>query len=281
VKKIIASGLLVLLLLAGCAPRQDVFLESVSKSVAQTVFDEEISNSSGCIQLSGIFCQQPLYDLSFAAPADTDVKLACNDFVKLATNLGAVAYSTNYGDGKAFKLSIEKTEVLDFCASALGTALKDGDGSSVYQGLLLHDDGENDGVGKLFTLSRGVQRIGDERYSLTIAFSRDINRIGPINYGTEKPKLMTQAELDANNAQNSVAIETMKTANTLQGLTETKAIALIEAAGYTWVVVDRDGKELPTDASYIPTRVRLIIREGVVYDAVAGYLEEYLGLQAT
>jgi phosphotransferase system IIB component len=59
-------------------------------------------------------------------------------------------------------------------------------------------------------------------------------------------------------------------ANTLLGKTENDAIQIIEGNGFTWVVVDRDGEEFITDASYQPTRIRLTIRKGVVYDAIAG-----------
>lgn len=265
------AGLCLLTLsLSSCTPGPDPFLESVTTKVAETVFKEEIDNSSGCIQLSGVFCQQPMYTLVFAAPADTDAELACKEFVNLATKLGAVAYSTNDGVGNAAKLLDNKTEVIQLCAAGLAEPLTNFDESSLYQGLQMHDDGQNDKIGKFYSLSRGVEYLDDTRFNLTISFSKDLNRVGFISYGPQKPKLLTQDDLDAANEQNNVAAETMKTANNLLGTKESEAIAIIESAGYTWIVVDRDGEEFITDASYRPTRIRLTIREGIVYDAIAG-----------
>ena len=256
--------------LSACSTSPDPFLNEVTAVVSGSVFSEPVASSYGCIQLSGIFCRAPMHDLVFVAPAETDAEFACTQFVTFATKLGAIAYSTNDGVGDSAELPTDKTEVINLCANGLASPLKNWDGSVLYQGLALQDDGAQDAIGKYYSLGRGLESVGDKRFNLTISFSRDLNRIGPINYGTKKPALMTQSELDALGDINSIAAETMKTANSLQGMKEADAIAAIEAAGYSWVLVDRDGEELPTDKSYDPRRIRLIIREGIIYDAVAG-----------
>lgn len=268
-RKFAGLGLLALSLSA-CAPGPDPFLETVTTAVAKTVFKEEIASSSGCIQLSGIFCQQPMYDLVFAAPADLDSRLVCTEFFNLAKGFGAVAYSLNDGTGNAAKLPTQEKEVIDLCEVGLAKPLTNFDGSFIYQGLALYDDGAKDEIGKYLSLGRGVESADDKRFNLTISFSKDLSRVGPISYGTEKPKLRTQADIDAANEQNELAVETMKTANTLLGMKESEAIAKIESAGFAWVVVDRDGEEFITDASYNPKRIRLTIRDAVIYDAIAG-----------
>lgn len=256
--------------LSACSTSPDPFLKEVTAAVSGSVFSEPVASSYGCIQLSGIFCREPMHDLVFEAPADTDTEFACSEFVALATKLGAIAYSTNDGVGDAAELPSDKSEVIDLCAQGLDSPLKNWDGSVFYQVIALQDDGAQDAIGKYYSLRRVVELVGEKKFNLTITFSRDLNRIGPINYGTKKPALMTQAELDALDGINNIAAETMKTANTLQGMKEADAIAIIEAAGYSWVVVDRDGEEFQTDKSYDPRRIRLIIREGTIYDAVAG-----------
>lgn len=258
------------LALSACSTSPDPFLNEVTAAVSGTVFSEPVASSYGCIQLSGIFCREPMHDLVFAAPAETNTKFACTEFVALATKLGAIAYSTNDGVGDAAELPSDNSEVIDLCTQGLDSPLENWDGSVFYQGLALQDDGAHDAIGKYYSLGRGVESVGDKRFNLTITFSRDLNRIGPINYGTKKPALMTQAELDSLDDINNIAAETMKTANTLLGMKEADAIAAIEAAGYSWVVVDRDGEEFQTDKSYDPRRIRLIISEGIIYDAVAG-----------
>ena len=268
--KVVGVAALALPLLSSCSTAPDPFLEKINAAVAETVFKEPIASSWGCIQLTGIFCPQPMHDVVFAAPADLDTKLVCTEFFDLAKGFGAVAYSLNNGTGNAAKLPAEKDEVIELCAVGLAKPLKDFDGSEIYQGLALYDDGAKDQIGKNFSLGRGVESVGDKRFNLTISFSKDLNRVGPITYGTEKPKLRTQPELDSGNELNERAAETMKTANPIIGMKEADAIAKIESDGYTWVVVDRDGEEFITDASYNPERIRLTIRDGVVYDAIAG-----------
>ena len=211
-----------------------------------------------------------MYDLTFAAPAKTDEKLACGEFVDLGRALGAVAYSTNNGTGNATKLSNDNAAAVEMCVTGLSEPLKNFDGSLIYQGLSLYDDGAKDGIGKFYSLGRGQSSPDDKKFLLTISFSKDLNRVGWIDYGDGNPRLMTQEELDAGNEINKIAAETMKTANTLLGMTEKEAIEKIEAAGYSWVIYDREGKEVFVDDGYNPQRIRLTIRDGVIYDAIAG-----------
>jgi hypothetical protein len=62
----------------------------------------------------------------------------------------------------------------------------------------------------------------------------------------------------------------MKFANTLLGQSENYAITRIEATEYSWVVIARDQEELAYDEKYDPMRIRITIKEGIVYDAIAG-----------
>jgi hypothetical protein len=116
--------------------------------------------------------------------------------VALGQRLGAVAYaSSGY---PAYKLPNETSELEDFCGQSLSTELKAGDGSEFYQGVIMFDDGQKDGWGKVYSLSRG-NSVNAEDFVMVISFSKDHNRVGWIDYGTEKPKVLTQEELDLRN----------------------------------------------------------------------------------
>ena len=255
-----------MLTLAGCTVATDPYVQVVKDAVSETVFTPTGEMYSGCIGMY-LVCSQPIYGPSFSAPLTTDVRVVCSDFVRLATKLGAVAYETI--GASAFGLPEDKSEVIDLCITGLGNPLQNADGLPLYQGLNLFDDGKKDSFGKVYSLSRGASKFG-ESFNLEISLSKDLNRVGYITYANEKPKLLTQADLDRAILQNQTAAETMKIANPLLGKSEEAAIAVIEEAGYTWVVVDRDQKQFAYDQTYDPSRIRLTIRAGTIYDAIAG-----------
>lgn len=251
---------------SGCTAPTDPYVATVTQTVEKTVFKPTGQMASGCVGVN-LFCLEPMYEPIFFAASTTDVNLVCNDLLGIAAELGVVAYGlTGYG---AYEFPNPNTEVLETCKTGLGTPLKNFDGTDLFQGLALYDDGAKDSFGKSYSISRGPSEFGDG-FVLIISFSKDLGRIGPVQYGTDKPQLLTQADLDAQNEMNNIVAETMKIANPLLGKDEQFAKNAIEEAGLTWVIVDRDGKEFPTDKMYNPQRVRLSIRDGKIYDAVAG-----------
>jgi hypothetical protein len=258
--------LVFLLALSGCTAPTDPYVATVTQTVEQTVFKSTGSMASGCVGVN-LFCVQPMYEPVFFAPATTNVDLVCQDLLAIASKLGVVAYGAS--GYSAYEFPDSNIEVLEICKNGLGAPLKNFDGTDFYQGLVLYDDGSKDSFGKVYSLSGGPSEFGDG-FVLIISFSKDLGRVGPVQYGSGKPQLLTQADLDAQNAVNNIAAETMKIANPLLGKDEQYAKTKIEEAGLTWVIVDRDGKELPTDKMYNPKRVRLTIREGKIYDAIAG-----------
>ena len=180
--------------LTGCTVPTDPYVATVTSAVAKTVFIPTGDMASGCIGVY-LLCSQPLYEPSFKVPSSTETAAVCRDFVALGKKLGSVAYST-YGYS-AYKLQQNTAEVTDPCAEALGVKLTGSDGSPFYQGVVLYDDGKTDGWGKVYVLSRG-NSVNPVDFQLVISFSRDLNRVGWIDYGTEKPKVLTQNDLDSN-----------------------------------------------------------------------------------
>lgn len=253
------------LALTGCTAPTDPFVDVVKTTAVDAGFTDSGQMASGCVGFN-LFCVQPMYEPFFYMPESAGAEKACDAALEIANELGVVAYSVI----GFFPVRIEPGSELprDLCVSGLGVPLKNADGSDLYQGLAFYDDGSKDSFGKVYALDRIDSEFG-KVFRLLISFSKDEARVG-LTYANEIPKLMTQADLDAANSANAVAEETMKVANTLLGKAEKEAIAIIESNGFTWVVVDRDGKEFPTDKMYDPRRVRLTIREGKIYEAIAG-----------
>jgi hypothetical protein len=208
-----------------------------------------------------------MYEPIFYMPESAGSEKACAALFDTSNKLGALAYSVM--GASAARIETGSNAAKELCVAGLGKPLKNSDGTEFYQGIVLYDDGAKDSFGKVYNFIRGDSEFG-KVFQLIISFSKDQARIGPISYGNQIPKLMTQAELDAANKTNDIAAQTMKVANTLLGKAENEAIQIIESNGFTWVVVDRDGKEFPGDKMYDPRRVRLTIREGKIYDAIAG-----------
>jgi hypothetical protein len=186
------SALALLPLLTGCTVPTDAYLDKVKTEVSKTAFRPTGEMASGCLGFY-LLCTQPLYEPSFTASSATNVTELCKEFAALGHRLGAVAYaSSGY---PAYKLPKNPSEFENFCSQALSTELKAGDGSQFYQGVVLFDDGENDGWGKVYSLARG-NSVNPKDFFLVISFSKDRSRVGWIDYGTEKPKVLTQEELD-------------------------------------------------------------------------------------
>jgi hypothetical protein len=254
------------LLLAGCSAPTDSFVQVVEDAVTETSFQATGQMASGCIGVY-LYCAQPMYEPIFYAPESVEPAVACTDLISITDRLGLKAYATT--GSMAWAVPEDNAELLKFCSEALGRSLTNTDGSMIYNGLAFYDDGSSDGFGKIYSINRGPTEFGDG-YTLIISFSRDLGRIGPIPYGSEKPKLMTQADLDKANQQTEIAAETMKVANQLLGKPEAQAIETIEVNGYSWVIIDRDGVEQEFDQTYDPRRILLTIRDGAIYDAIAG-----------
>lgn len=254
------------LILAGCTAPTDPFVSVVKETVAKTSFEDTKQMASGCIGVY-LYCAQPMYEPVFFAPETEPVEKVCSDFIAVAKELGVVAYAVSGYD--AYGFPEEDTDVLDLCKGGLGAALKNTDGSEFYQSPVLFDDGAKDGFGKVYSLTRGPSEFG-VGYVLIISFSKDLNRVGYVSYGSEKPKLLTQSDLDSSNQVNSVASETMKFAIGLIGLAEQDATQKAEAAGYSWAIYDRDGKEQSFDEKNVSKRILFAIRDGKVFDVLVG-----------
>ena len=254
------------LAMTGCTAPTDPFVEVVTAAATGAGFTDSGRMASGCVGFT-LFCLQPMYEPIFYMPESAGSEKACAALFETSNKLGALAYSVM--GSSAARIQTGSNAAKQLCVEGLGKPLTNSDGSELYQGLVLYDDGAKDSFGKVYNFIRGDSEFGNV-FQLVISFSKDQTRIGPIAYGNQIPKLMTQAELDAANKTNDVATETMKVANTLLGKAEKEAIQIIESNGLTWIVVDRDGKEFPTDKMYDPRRVRLTIREGKIYDALAG-----------
>lgn len=194
-KRIISlfSALTLLFGLTGCTVPTDPYVAAVTSKVAKTVFTPTGEMASGCIGIY-LLCTKPTYEPSFKAPSSADIALVCRDFVSLGNDLGSVAYSTSRD--LAYKLPQNTAEVTDLCVQALGLKLTATDGSSFYQGVVLYDDGLADGWGKVYALNRG-NSVNPDDFQLLISVSRDLDRVGWIDYGTEKPKVTTQKDLDS------------------------------------------------------------------------------------
>ena len=194
-KRVIAAAALALVVLTGCTVPTDPFVGQVKEVVAETSFEDTQQMASGCIGVY-LLCAQPMYEPVFFAAESVAVEEVCNDAIAVAKKLGVVAYAVSgYG---AYAIEKSGTDVFDLCTGGLGIPLTNTDGSEFYQGIVLFDDGKQDGFGKVYSLSRGPTEFG-EGYFLIISFSKDSNRVGYISYGSEKPKLITQEELDSLN----------------------------------------------------------------------------------
>ena len=252
--------------LTGCTAPTDPFVEVVKTTATEAGFTDSGRMASGCVGVT-LFCMQPMYEPIFYIPESAGSVKACDALFKISNKLGALAYSLT-GEYPA-RIEPGSNAPKELCIQGLGKPLINSDGSELYQGIVLYDDGSKDSFGKVYNLIRGDSEFG-KVFQLIISFSKDQTRIGPILYGNETPKLKTQDELDAGNAANEIAAETMKLANTLLGQAEKYAITRIEDAGYTYVVIARDQEEFVYDQQYDPRRIRLTIKEGIIYDAIAG-----------
>lgn len=261
---LLAAGLVIAM--SGCTAPTDPYVEVVKSTVGETSFEDTNQMASGCLGVY-LFCVQPMYEPIFFAPETESAEIVCSDFIAVAKKLGVVAYALPDYDAYEFPESV--TEVLDLCTAGLGSPLKNEDGSDLYQGLMLLDDGVKDGFGKFYSLNRGPSEFG-MGYTLIISFSKDLSRVGYIIYSSDKPKLLTQADLDLANQANIAAGEAMQFAITLIGLSEAEAIEKADAAGYSWAVSDRDGVEQQIEQPGKPTRIVFVINDGKVFDVQVG-----------
>ena len=265
-KRSIVTALVCLLTLTGCTAPTDPFVEVVKTTAVAAGFTDSGQMASGCVGMY-LICATPMYEPFFYMPESAGAEKACDAALEIANKLGVVAYSVIGFSPVRIEPGSELPR--DLCVSGLGVPLKNADGSDLYQGLAFYDDGSKDSFGKFYAFDRSDSEFG-KVFRLIISFSKDQARVGPIMYANEIPKLLTQADLDAANSVNAIAAETMKFANTLLGQSEKYAITRIEETDYSWVVIARDQEELAYDDKYDPMRIRITIKEGIVYDAIAG-----------
>lgn len=261
---LLTAGLVITL--SGCTVPTDPFVSEVQEAVTDTSFEDTNQMASGCIGVY-LYCAQPMYEPVFFVPETEPVEEVCSNFIAIAKELGVVAYAVSGSD--AFGFPASGTDVLDLCTGGLGKPLINTDGSEFYQSPVLFDDGVKDGFGKVYSLTRGSSEFGDG-YVLIISFSKDLNRVGHVIYGSEKPKLLTQSDLDSSNQANEVLSEAMQFAITLIGLPESQAIEKAEDAGYSWAVSDRDGVEQQIEQPGKPARIVFVINDGKVFDVQVG-----------
>lgn len=265
-KRSIVTVLVSLLALSGCTAPTDPFVEVVKATAVDAGFTDSGQMASGCVGMY-LVCAQPMYEPIFFMPESVGAETACAALFETANKLGAVAYSVL--GSPAAKLQGAESEAAKLCTDGLGAPLINSDGSWFYQGINLYDDGAMDSFGKVYAFNRSDSEFG-KTFSLIVSFSRDLGRTGPVPFGSEKPKLMTQSDLDVSNGLDKTSAETMKFANTLLGQSENYAITRIEETDYSWVVIARDQEEFTYSQQYDPKRILITIKEGIVYDAIAG-----------
>lgn len=176
------SSLAVLIMATGCTPSSDPLVERVTGANlgSLTIIDPEVK---GYCQPMELFCRGPLFEPAFTAPADADPIEVCNAVVSLQAELGLVAYAATGGEAGVAE---NRHLVTDFCTAGLSQAIQIEDGSVVYEGTTLFDDGAADGMGKVTTIGREP----DGTYYVVFSMSRNLDRVGWISYGASQPTHM-------------------------------------------------------------------------------------------
>lgn len=163
--------------LTSCTPQSDPVLEKVLRgNLGELKLANEVK---GHCQPMVLFCSQPLFEPAFTASDDKSAEQICDSVVSLQNQIGLVAFS-RYGE-PATKVS-DLAAVKEFCVSSISIKEKAFDESKFYPGIALFDDGAKDGMGKVTTISREVNR----GYFVVFSLSRDLDRIGSIDYGADK-----------------------------------------------------------------------------------------------
>ena len=178
----VTSSLAVLIMATGCTPNSDPLVERVigANLGSLTIIDQDVQ---GYCQPMELFCSGPLFEPAFTAPADASPFDVCDAVVALQVELGLVAYAAT---GAEAGVADNSQLVTDFCAEGLSQAIQLDDGSMVYEGTTLFDDGSADGMGKVTTISREP----DGTYYVVFSMSRNLDRVGWISYGTSQPTHM-------------------------------------------------------------------------------------------
>lgn len=245
--------------LSGClAPSEPLVDKIFSSQLSPLKIATEKVQPNCASSLLG--CSNPLYDISFYSDSSVKPADVCRSVIELQREIGMVAYSV---EGAAAGIApAENQPLIDFCVAGFEPGIKLDDGSMLYQGFVLYDDGAKDGLGKVTV----IQRRDDKSFVVVFSLGRDPSRIGSINFG-EKPRHLTADEIENADEMQKIAAKTQQFANGLLGESEATAKTKIEDAGYSWRIAHRDGEDFALTEDYSPTRINLYIRSNHVFDA--------------
>jgi hypothetical protein len=267
--RILTTALLIpalLVALTGCTPTPDdepYFDRIVTTPLEDAGFSragEPITSCGG----NTPFCSQPAFEVYYQAPATLSAEQACAAFLTTAFNVATpVGYATT-GD-TAGPLPSDTRALQDFCVFGLANPMPQIDGTVFYQGTFLYDDGTADGLIKTFDLSRDP----DGTYRSQLVFGRNPDLVHWNVDQNKVPTHLTREQVEQNNANVAVQVKTQEFANSLLQKTEAEAISIIEDAGYTYHVFQRNQTEHQATGSE-PKRILLNIQNGIVQDAMAG-----------
>lgn len=169
-----AAGIVLLASVTACTPSSDPVLEKILNADLGALILQQKEVKGYCYPTE-LFCSEPLFEPVFTAPAETDAKQICEHVVQLQSQLGLKAFSTE--GSPAIKVN-DKKLVQKMCTDGLSNLITAQDGSTFYEGMVLFDDGNTDGVGKVTT----IHREPNGNYSTIFSISRNLDRVGWIPY---------------------------------------------------------------------------------------------------
>lgn len=159
-------------------PLDPVVTEITGANLGELRLDHEVK---GYCQPVELFCAHRLYEPVFTAPETADPVEICNDVIDLQARIGLVAYgAAGANAGKVSNLQAVK----DFCVEGFTKPYVNDDGSKIYEGTNLFDDGSNDKVGKVTVINWEPGR----GFTVVFSISRNLDRVGWISYGEGTPR---------------------------------------------------------------------------------------------
>lgn len=185
-RNITAANLVVVfaIFLTACTPSSIPVVDTITNAnLGPLKLDKEVKGYCNPMEL---FCGDPLFEPAFSSPNSADPVEVCNAVVDLQSKIGMVAFAAAGAD--AAKVTSLK-EVKDFCAQGFELGGDDGAGNPFYEGTVLYDDGEKDGVGKVTVISRSAE----QGYFVVFSVSRNLGRVGWVPYGGS-PKHMNTSD---------------------------------------------------------------------------------------
>jgi hypothetical protein len=255
------------LALSGCAPAQEPLVNTILTKSHLTGFTPVTDKIQPYCGPSSFGCSQPVYEITFTAPATIDPARACHEFIDSQMHFGAVAYgdegypAANIGDIS----TVEK-----FCLEGLQEPTIPSDGTHYYFATVLYDDGKTDGIGKISVIRRDTS---NDAWVVDYAISKDLaSGYAHIDYGNSTPTHPTVEELNKQLAAQAQMQPVQDFARTVIGMSEAQAVRAISRAGYLPEVAIRDDTpaDANTDQHFNPQRIRLVMVKGKVYDALVG-----------